>query len=47
MNNQNEFFKFYVHFLLWACQDVMEKICKENNFQNAAIIKTDLEKKNK
>ena len=30
-----------------ACQDVksMEKICKENNFQNAAIIKTDLEKK--
>ncbi len=31
--------------LILACQDVMEKICKENNFQNAAIIKTDLEKK--
>ena len=33
--------------LILACQDVksMEKIWKENNFQNAAIIKTDLEKK--
>ena len=33
--------------LILACQDVksMEDICKEYNFQNAAIIKTDLEKK--
>jgi NAD(P)-dependent dehydrogenase (short-subunit alcohol dehydrogenase family) len=33
--------------LILACQDVasMENICKQNHFSNAAIIKTDLEKK--